>query len=215
MTLTRDKLPTWTASEVDLDDVRQKHRSLAAERSGGLVSAELVEMASGAIALEVLTKYPHGPGYSFEGRLLIDEGLVGYSLVMAIDEVETGVRESIVNGLRMQLGELDLAALMSGPVDPATGGRRIPGMQLDPYDAAYDDRATYSASDDPRLDDILQRHPLAVIRSSLRRARSTWECASGATRRGTPRVSVPLSAGPRTVLSDDFFRQLHAMVPKH
>jgi len=172
MTLTKDEIAVWTAQNIDLDQARRNHRALAEERRGGLVSAEVVEMASGALALEVITKYHRGAGFSFEGRLFIDESPLTYSLVSAIDERETGSREAIVNSLRLQLGEVDLVALMSGPADPATGGRRIPGMQLDPYDAAYDNRATYSASDDDRLDNFLQTHPLAVVRSSLRRARA-------------------------------------------
>jgi hypothetical protein len=171
-------------------------------------------MAAGALALEVLTKYPHGLGYSFEGRLLIADGPLAYSLMLVIDETNTGVRESIVSTLRMQLGELDLVALMSGPVNLGTGGRTIPGMKLDPYDPLYDEQATYSASDDPRLDDLLQTHPLAVIRSSLRRAQSTWECASSALGTAPAHQSLPHSSGPQVVLSDIFFRELYARAKK-
>src|SRR5687768_16005935 len=58
MTMTREDVPDWTADEVDLDAIRWTHRSEAATRKGGLVSAEIVKMANGALALEVLTKYP-------------------------------------------------------------------------------------------------------------------------------------------------------------
>lgn len=212
MTLTRDDAPAWTSDELDLDAVRQKHRLAAAARQGGLVSAEFVETASGAAALEVVTKYRQGPGYRFEGRLFIDESPLGYTIALAGEERETGVRESIVSALRMQLGEIDLVAMMTGPADPATGGRPVPGMQLDPYDAAHDGKATYSASDDERLDEILQTHPLAVIRSSLRRALATWECTTGTTRER--RRPLPASSGPKVVLSDTFFETLHAMLKK-
>ena len=147
---------------------------------------------------------------------MIDESPMTFCLVVTIDEVETGVRESIVNTLRMQRGDLTLAALMSGPVDPVTGGRPIPGMKLDPYDPAFDQDATYSASDDPRLDELLQTHPLSVTRSTLRRARATWECDSRAGGResgsGATRPPLPPSSGPRLVLSDDFFEELLKMV---
>ncbi len=58
MTLRRDDIPAWTADEIDLDAVRRKQRAQATEKHGGLVSAEIVTMAGGALALEVLTKYP-------------------------------------------------------------------------------------------------------------------------------------------------------------
>ena len=211
MTITRDDVSACTTDELDLDAVRQQHRSAAGARHGGLVSAEFMQTASGSLALEVVTKYRHGPGYQFEGRLLIDEAPLAYTIALAAEERETGVRESIVNALRMQLGEVDLLAMMSGSVDPATGGRRIPGMQLDPYDSAYDEEATYSASDDPRLDEFLQTHPLAVIRSSLRRARATWDCPTASTthRRRRP---LPASSGPKVILSHHFFEALQAML---
>jgi hypothetical protein len=199
MTFTRDDSPAWTSDELDVDAVRQQHRSAAGARHGGLVSAEFVEMSNGAPALEVVTKYRQGLGYLFEGRLFIDESPLAYTIALAGEEHETGVRESLVNALRMQLGEIDLHAMMTGPVDPATGGRPIPGMQLDPYDSGRDGEATYSASDDPRIDELLQTHPLAVIRSSLRRARATWECATGSATH-VRRRPLPASPGPKVSL---------------
>ncbi len=118
MTFTRDDAPAWTCDELDLDAVRQKHRSAARARHGGLVSAEFVETGSGAPALEVVTKYRQGLGYLFEGRLFVDESPLAYTIALEGKEQQTGVRESLVNVLRMQLGEIDLLAMMSGPVDP-------------------------------------------------------------------------------------------------
>jgi hypothetical protein len=177
------------------------------------VSAEFVETGSGAPSCEVVTKYRQGLGYRFAGRLFIDESPLAYTIALECEEQKTGVRESIVNAVRIQLGEIDLLAMMTGPVDPATGGRPIPGMQLDPYDSAHDGEATYSASDDPRIDELLQTHPLAVIRSSLRRARATWEYATENTTR-VRRRPLPASSGPKMVLSDKFFQTLHAMMKK-
>ena len=215
MTLTCETAPEWTAADLDLDAVRARERARASARQGGLVSAEFVEMANGALALEVVSKYGRG-GYTFEGRLLIDESPQAYSIVVTVAERDTGMRESLVNALRMQCGELTIAALMSGPADPVTGGRAIPGMQLDPYDPAFDAEATYSASDDPRLDEVMQTHPLAVTRSTLRWAQATWECDARArsTEQGvrTTHPPLPPSSGPRLVLTDAFFKQLSEMV---
>ena len=214
MTFTQDDAPEWTSDDLDFGAVRQKHRSAAGARHGGLVSAEFVETASGAPALEVVTKYWQGRGgYGFEGRLFIDESPLAYTVALVCEEKETGVRESLVNALRIQLGEIDVVAMMTGPVDPATGGRQIPGMRLDPYDVAHDGDATYSASDDPRLDELFQTHPLAVIRSSLRRARATWECPTGNATR-VRRRALPDCPGPKVVLSDAFFETLRAMLKK-
>jgi hypothetical protein len=211
MTLTKDGAAARTSQPVDLDAARREHRARAAQNHGGLVSVEVVEMAGGAAALEVITKYPHGLGFGFEGRLFIDEGPERHTLRIAGDEARTGVRESIVNGLRIQLGEVDLLAMMSGPVDGATGGRPIPGMKMDPYDSAYDDQATYSASDDPRIDVVLQKHPLAVIRATLQRARSTWECSSSVAQADAPRHARPPSTGPKVILSDNVVRELYRL----
>jgi hypothetical protein len=131
MMMTRDDVPAWTTDELDLDAVRQKHRTAAGARNGGLVSAEFVETASGSPALEVVTKHRHGLGYRFEGQLHIDQAPLAYTIALAGEERETGVRESLVNGLRMQLGEIDLLAMMSGPMDPAPADGEF-GMQLDP-----------------------------------------------------------------------------------
>src|SRR5262249_51207439 len=203
------------AANPDQYSLMSEHRAKESAAGGGLVSAEFVEMADGALALEVVTKHPAGLGYGFAGRLLIDEPPNAFCLAVTIDEVESGVRETIVNTLRLKRGELTLAALMSGPLDPATGGRTIPGLKLDPYDPAFDGDAIYSASDDPRLDELLQTHPLAVTRSTLRRARATWECDSRARGRegggGSSRPPLPRFSGPRVVLSDGFFEQLLEM----
>lgn len=208
MTLTKDAAVAGTDQRVDVAVARGEHRARAAQRGGGLVSVELVEIPHATTALEVITKHPHGLGYGFEGRLVVDVNRERYTLQIAGDEARTGVREAMVNGVRMQLGEIDLAAMMSGPVD-AGGGRAIPGMKLDPYDSAYDAAATYSASDDPRVDVLVPKHPLAVIRAGLQRARSTWECASSEP--GTPRSPIPSSSGPKVILSDDAVRELHRL----
>lgn len=207
MTLANDKTsgPSQTS---DLDTARREHRERAAQTRGGLVSVEVVEMADGSVALEAITKHRRGVGFGFEGHLFIDEGADKYTLRVAIDETTTGVRESIVSGLRIQLGEIDLLALMSGPAGP-DGGRVIPGMQLDPYDSAHDAQATYSASDDPRIDELLQTHPLAVIRSTFRRAQATWESAASDGRVQRMRQALPFSAGPKVVLSDRVVRELY------
>ena len=207
MTLTRDDAAAADRL-LDLAAAQRDHRARAAQRRGGLVSVEVVEIAHDMAALEVITKHPHGTGFGFEGRFVVDANSETYTVQIVGDEAMTGARESIVSALRLELGEIDLLAMMAGPVDPATGGRAVPGMKLDPYDSAYDAQATYSASDDPRIDDVFPKHPLSFIRATFQRARSTWECASAGAHPDSPR-SILLSSGPKTILSDNAVRELH------
>jgi len=211
MTLTKDGAAARTVQPLDLEAVRREHRSRAAQSGGGLVSVEFLEVPRGGIALEVITKNRCGLGFGFDGRLFIDEGPERFVLQVVGDEETTGVRESIVNGLRVQLGEIDLLAMMSGPVNPATGGRQLPGMRMDPYDSSHDDGATYSASDDPRIDVVLQTHPLAVLRSTFRRARSSWEGPLSRAQSEAARLTPPPSAGPKVILSDNVVRELYRL----
>ena len=211
MTLTKDAPAIGADQALDLGAARRDHRARAAERGGGLVSVEFVELPHGMTALEVITKHPYRSGYGFEGRLVIDANGERYTVqIVGDEEIRTGVRESIVNAVRMQRGEIDVLAMMSGPVD-ANGGRAIPGMKLDPYDSAYDAEATYAASDDPRIDVLLPKHPLSFIRATLQRVRSTWESGSGGAHTGSPRSAIPVSSGPKLILSDDAVRELRQM----
>jgi hypothetical protein len=208
MTLTKDAAPAGTDHPLDLVAVRGEHRARAAQGGGGLVSVEFVEIGDAMIALEVITKHPHGTGFGFDGRLVVDANRDRYMVQIAGDEARTGVREAMVQVVRMQRGEIDLLAMMSGPAD-ASGGRAIPGMKLDPYDSAYDAEATYSVSDDPRIDELLPNHPLAVVRAGLQRARATWESARTAADAEGRRTALPVSSGPRVILSDGAARDLH------
>ena len=208
MTLTRHDAGAERPHLRDLPSARRDHRAHAAESRGGLVSVEPVGMPSGALALEVITKHPHHQGFGFDGRLYIEEVPDTYMIRIAADEGTTGVREALVTAVQLQLGEIDITAMMSGPVDPATGGRAISGWTMDPYDEAYDEQSTYSVSDDPRIDDVVPAHPLSVIRRMLQQIEATWEHAASSVPRD---ISEPLpgSPGPKRRLSDDVVRELH------
>jgi hypothetical protein len=160
----------------------------------------------------VITKHRSGFGYRFEGRLFIDESPSAYTIALDADELQPGARESMVTALQAQLGEIDIDAILGGPADPVTGLRRVPGMRLDPYDAAFDDEATCSPSDDPRLDDVFRTHPLALIRLGLLLAARTWQCATHDANRVRP--AFPASPGPRVVLSDNFFEALRTITER-
>jgi hypothetical protein len=204
MTLSRQHEPGRTTGPVDLAQTRREHREFWHKEGAGLVSVELFATASGATSLEVTTKSRQGMGFEFRAQLIIDEGPDHYYFYIGCGEGMTGVKEATVNSLRVQLGDPEMMAMLN-----ATGAtRRIPGMQLDPYDSAFDAQATYSIVDDPRLDEVFQRHPLAVIRSTCRRIRATWECPATA---NATRHPIPPSTGPRLLLSDQVLQELLRM----
>jgi tetratricopeptide (TPR) repeat protein len=68
----------------------------------------------------------------------------------------------MVNGLLFQLGELQLPV-----VTPPAVSARIEGLIRDPYDERYDEAALHSLSDDERLDELLEAHPLSRVRRWL------------------------------------------------
>jgi hypothetical protein len=77
-----------------------------------------------------------------------------------IDEAgTTGAREAMVNAMRLKVGDMTF-----GPVSES-GSRRILGHSHDPYDAAFDEDALLTVSDDERLDVLTPGHPIARTRS--------------------------------------------------
>jgi hypothetical protein len=206
MTLSRQHVPGRTTEPVDLEETRRAHREYWRKEGAGLVSVETIATASGATSLEVITKRPHASGFDFGAQLIIDEGPDHYYFQIGCAEGTTGVKEAIINALRILLGDVEMTGMLTA--DDGTGSRTVPGMKLDPYDSAFDADATYSIADDPRLDEVFQTHPLAVIRSTFRRVRATWECSATA---GAPRHAIPSSAGPRRLLDNDVLQELLRM----
>jgi len=204
MTLSRQHVPGRTTEPVDLEETRRAHREYWGKEGAGLVSVETIATASGATSLEVITKRAHGSGFDFGAQLIIDEGADHYYFQIGCAEGTTGVKEAVINALRIQLGDVEMIGMLLAPGE-ATSTRAVPGMKLDPYDSAFDADATYSIADDPRLDEVFQTHPLAVIRSTFRRVRATWECSATA---GAPRPAIPSSTAPRLLLDNNVLQEL-------
>ena len=156
-------LTPWT-----LEAVRAEWRRGAAERSGGLVSATF-DRANGIPIAKAICKFEHGSGYLYEGTLLVRFPDAEYSVTMRADEGRsTGTREAMVNGLLLQLGELQIPV-----VKPPAVSAKIEGMMRDPYDERYDDSAVHTASDDERLDELLPNHPLSRVRTWMQLVQET------------------------------------------
>jgi hypothetical protein len=194
---------------VKLGSARRQHRARAAAMGGGIVSVELVPMPGGGVALEVITKRPHGLGFAFEGLLSIIATGQEYEVRISADESMTGIRESVVNGQMLQLGEIQIDDIMRVPADHSTGARPIPGLRKDPYDEEQNDGALYGASDDPRLDPLFPEHPLPLIRAGLLRARTSWIWDAPPTSDSAGHTTEVLSSGPRTMLSDAALREIY------
>lgn len=209
MTLTREARASGASRAFDLDIARRQYRARAVRDKGAIVSVEGVVMRDESVALEAITKKPHGRGYSFEGLLSIDDEENEYAVRITAAETMTGIRESVVNAQTWQLGEVNLAEVMQLPAERPTGGRRIPGMFRDPYDSSYDDDALYAASDDPRLDALFPDHPLTIIRAALVRVRTSWVADTPAPASASDRAAASASAGPRVMLSTPALREVY------
>ena len=145
---------------VSVSEIRKVARGEA--RAGGedIVQVDLVS-AGGGEALRVLSKRRCGSGYAYKGVLELPRTNGRYVITVEIDEGNhTGGREAMVNAARLSMGEVPVDRLLQGD-------GKIPGFALDPYDAAFDDDALHSVSDDPRLDPLLPGHALSRMRESL------------------------------------------------
>lgn len=215
MTLTCESFAESSqARPIALQAARREHRARAAGADGGIVSVEAVSLAGGRVALETIIKRRRGLGFGFDGLLVIPGGAVEYAVRITVDEGFTGMREAVVSGKMMELGEIDVAELMSTPPGP-DGARRVQAVSpRDPYDAAFDDTATYAASDDVRLDPLFPAHPLTVIRTTLHRLRKTWLSDAGPQTVESPSESQA-SSGPRKLLSEEVVRELYWMTGRN
>lgn len=209
MTLTRDAPSDAPAdSDGDLLAAQRQKRAQAISVGGGIVSVELVPLANGSVGLATIVKRAHGLGFGFDGELEVRDPDGTITVRISMDERLTGAREAAVSAKMFELGEIDMAALLSGTPD-AAGGRRVPELQpRDPYDAAFDDGATYAPSDDERLDPLFPGHPLTVVRESLQRALTTWATGT-APLAGEAYVPSPMPCRTRTLLSDRVVRELY------
>lgn len=164
-----------------LDD---HYRTEVAARRGGIVSIDPTEVC-GLPACLVVTKFEELPAYVYEGTLAIPLQDVRFNLTMrAREHGTTGIREAFVSMVLFGHGFLTPPTPTGKP-----GPIRIPGWCIDPYEAAFDDTALCSVSDDERLDALFADHPLAKVRR--------WLATLPETLRIAPDVVPALSHGPQ------------------
>lgn len=204
LTLSKTSRPAGDVASASLAELRQHWRARAVAKDESLVSAE--PGASNSVpSVEVITKYKHGLGFGFIGRLEVSTEAHEYLMSVSVDEGQTGGREAIVNMQRLAIGEISIDALMTGGKGPVP----IPGTNFDPYDASHDDGALNGLSDDPRLDALFPEHPLTFIRAVLASLSSSLEfSAESPVLNSVPNTSEP-SAGPRQLLSNAVLREIY------
>jgi tetratricopeptide (TPR) repeat protein len=164
--------PYLTAA-TDLSALREWCRRNAAERHGGIVSVDVVEV-HGRHGLQIIDKFERRPSYDYEGTLIVPlrDGHCRF-VVRACEHGSTGMREAVITGHLVSSGELDISNTLAP--DGASGGVPIPGWFSDPYDPAYEGRTLRSLADDPRVDGLFPDHPLSRVRMALAKLRASVE----------------------------------------
>ena len=191
---------------VSLREIREVVRSKARAGGEGIVEVDVVP-AGGGDALRVLCKRRRGSGYAYRGVLELPRTSGRYVITAEIDEGNhTGVREAMVNAARLSMGEVPLDQLLQG-------GGKIPGFALDPYDAAFDEDALHSVSDDSRLDPLLPGHPLSRARASLATIVETLVVDDG--ENASPVARDTVGAPSRPLLPHHVLRSLFASAERH
>jgi tetratricopeptide (TPR) repeat protein len=177
-----DPAPYLTAA-TDLSALREWCRRNAAQRDGGIVSVDVVEIR-GRQGLQIIDKFERQPSYDYEGTLIVPlrDGHCRF-VVRAREHGSTGMREAVITGHLVSSGELDLSSVLAS--GGAKGGTPIPGWFSDPYEPAYEGRTLRSLADDPRVDGMFPNHPLSQVRMALARLRASIEFDDvGETERG-------------------------------
>ncbi|MGV3517286.1 tetratricopeptide repeat protein [Luteitalea sp.] len=167
-----DPAPYLTAA-TDLSALREWCRRNAAQRQGGIVSVDVVEIR-GRQGLQIIDKFERQPSYDYEGTLIVPlrDGHCRF-VVRACEHGTTGMREAVITGHLVSSGELDLSSVLAP--GGAKGGTSIPGWFSDPYDPTYEGRTLRSLADDPRVDGLFPDHPLSQVRVALATLRDSIE----------------------------------------
>ncbi|BCS32403.2 hypothetical protein TBR22_A16170 [Luteitalea sp. TBR-22] len=163
----------YLAAATDLSALREWCRRNAAQRDGGIVSVDVVEV-DGRQALQIIEKFERRPTYDYEGTLIVPlRDRHCRFVVRAREQGRTGMREAVITGHLVSSGELDLSSMLAA--GSARDGAPIPGWFSDPYDPAYEGRTLRSLADDPRVDGLFPDHPLSQVRMALVKLRASIE----------------------------------------
>lgn len=153
---------TMEPPESEPDDLRahRAYHRAGARRTGGDIISVQVRCSPSCWVDEVVTKYPVGLGFRYEGSIRVTTGAHGYLIKATAAERETtGLREAAVNSQLTQLGELELASA-PGP----NGAIPFKSWRFDPYDPSFDDDSCNCVTDDERIDCAFPTHPLTRVR---------------------------------------------------
>lgn len=194
-----------------LVEIRNAQRANARANDEDIVLVDVVHMRCGQ-ALQVVYKRSAGRGFRYRGLTELQQGGALFRIQSEIDEGHTtGIREAMVTAALASCDELKL-----NPAKP-DGSRTLVGYFHDPYDAAFDEGALNSVTDDERLDVIVPQHPLSRTRVLLRSiAESVMLSESGST---ISLLDAPVGGDvlstPRRQLPWSVVRSLYAAADRH
>jgi hypothetical protein len=182
---------TEQAGAVDpatLTELRARHRADARSRGEDIVEVERIAVGGGH-GLSVLIKQRFGMAANYRSTVSIHQGVHRFVIASEFDEGSfTGTRDAMVSSAVITTCGFNLT-------DPAPdGSRKIRGFLQDAYDAAFDDGALNSYTDDRRVDELLPEHPLSRARRWLARLERSIVLAAD-----TPPLSLILDEEPPPV----------------
>ena len=162
----------YLAAATDLSALREWCRGNAAQRHGGIVSVDVVEV-HGRQGLQIIDKFERRPSYDYEGTLIVSlrDGHCRF-VVRACEHGTTGIREAVITSHLVSSGELDISSMLA---HGGANGVPIPGWFSDPYDPTHKGSTLRSLADDPRVDGLFPDHPLSQVRMALAKLRASIE----------------------------------------
>jgi hypothetical protein len=162
-----------TAFKVDFSDLVALRVNIREGFGGaGLISADVESFGSGQHTIKgivIVTKLPQIPsGLSYNGLIFLPFKDFSYSLYMRYEEAGvTGLRESVMLDLLIELGEVTLAA----PGAPGGIAGQIQGLAEDLYDPSLRGHLVRNKAEREEYDQRFPEHPLTKLRAGLRRVK--------------------------------------------
>lgn len=154
----------------DVASLRKSYRAMAIEAGGGLMRADVIELA-GLPAVETLFKFPipgQSRGLNYIGSITLPFANLSYVIkVQSAEMGMTGVREAM------------LFARLNPPVQfnqeelKDKGSAKIEGLGKDPYDPSIDYPNMPTIFEDEQYDMEFPDHPLTKVRRWLKDIRVT------------------------------------------
>jgi hypothetical protein len=208
LTLTVTDQPA-AADAVTLTELRARHRADARARGEDIVEVERFSIGSGH-GLALVIKQRHGLAANYRATVHVHAGPRRFVIAGDFNEgSHTGTRDALVSSIVAMTCGVELN-------DPGPdGSRTIRGYFQDAYDAAFDNGALNSYTDDRRIDEVLPGHPLSRARRWLARLEQTISPAGNASL--LPLIvdeDPPAHRGPRLLLQSQTMWHLYETIKR-